>query len=64
VDFIPFLKKEIELTGMHSQCLELEITESVIQANHEDFSISELLKDLGILLAIDDLVLGTLPLLL
>lgn len=54
IDFIPLLKKEIELTGMYSQCLELEITESVVQTNHEDFSIFQSLKDLGVLLAIDD----------
>jgi len=54
IDFLLLLKKEIELTGMYSQCLELEITESVVQTNHEDFSIFQSLKDLGVLLAIDD----------
>ena len=39
---------------MKSQCLELEITESVVQTNHEDFSIFKSLKELGVLLAIDD----------
>jgi EAL domain-containing protein (putative c-di-GMP-specific phosphodiesterase class I) len=58
IDFIPLLKKEIELTGMNSHCLELEITESVVQTNHKDFTIFESLKDLGVLLAIDDFGTG------
>ncbi|MDO7086398.1 EAL domain-containing protein [Pseudocolwellia sp. AS88] len=53
-DFIPLIKRVIESTGMKSQCLELEITESVVQTNHEDFSIFKSLKELGVLLAIDD----------
>lgn len=53
-DFIPYLNREIEATGMQSKHLELEITESVVQTNHEDFSIFESLKKLGVLLAIDD----------
>lgn len=57
-DFIPYLNKVINATGMHSNCLELEITESVVQTNHEDFSIFESLKDLGVLLAIDDFGTG------
>ena len=58
VDFIPYLKKIIHSTGMHSNCLELEITESVIQTNHKDFTIFESLKKLGVLLAIDDFGTG------
>jgi diguanylate cyclase (GGDEF)-like protein/PAS domain S-box-containing protein len=53
-DFIPLIKRVIKSTGMKSQSLELEITESVVQTNHEDFTIFETLKDLGVLLAIDD----------
>lgn len=57
-DFITFLKSELASTGMYSHCLELEITESVVQTNHKDFSIFESLKELGVLLAIDDFGTG------
>lgn len=58
VDFIPYLKKVLHSTSMHSECLELEITEGVVQTNHKDFSIFDSLKELGVLLAIDDFGTG------
>ncbi|XPF94330.1 EAL domain-containing protein [Colwellia sp. RE-S-Sl-9] len=57
-DFIPSLKYAIESTGMNSQFLELEITESVVQTSDYDPSIFKSLKDLGVLLAIDDFGTG------
>lgn len=58
VDSIPYLKEIIHSTGVYPGCLELEITESVVQTNDDDFSIFDSLKELGVLLAIDNFGTG------
>lgn len=53
-DFVSLVKRVIDETGMVPSELELEVTESVVQTNRRNLSIFRELKDLGVLLAIDD----------
>jgi len=57
-DLVPLIKRVIKETGMIPGNLELEITEGVVQTNQETLAIFEHLKELGILLAIDDFGVG------
>ena len=57
-DLVPLIKRVIKETGMIPGNLELEITEGVVQTNQENLAIFEHLKELGILVAIDDFGVG------
>ncbi len=57
-DFIPSLQGVIDGTDMHSNNLELEVTESVMHTNKNGLSIFSPLRKLGVLLAIDDFGTG------
>ncbi len=57
-DLVPLIKKVISETGILPEDLELEVTEGVVQTNQENLIIFEHLKELGILLAIDDFGIG------
>ena len=57
-DFVSLIKHVIDETGMTPSELELEVTESVVQTDHQNLSIFRELKDLGVLLAIDDFGTG------
>ena len=53
-DFVSLIKQILDETGMVPAELELEVTESVVQTDQQNLSIFQDLKDLGVLLAIDD----------
>lgn len=53
-DFVSLIEHVLGETGMVPAELELEITESVAQTDQQNLSIFRDLKDLGVLLAIDD----------
>ena len=53
-DFVSLIKHVIDETGMEPAELELEVTESVVQTDPQNLSVFRDLKDLGVLLAIDD----------
>jgi len=57
-EFPSLIKRIIEETGIVSDELELEVTESVVQTDPRNLSIFQDLKDLGVLLAIDDFGIG------
>ncbi|MDX2367057.1 MAG: EAL domain-containing protein [Colwellia sp.] len=57
-DLVPLVKRVIRDTGIIPGDLELEVTEGVVQTNQGNLTIFEHLKDLGILLAIDDFGVG------
>jgi diguanylate cyclase (GGDEF)-like protein/PAS domain S-box-containing protein len=57
-DLVPLIKRVIKETGILLGELELEVTEGVIQTNPENLAVFEHLKELGILLAIDDFGVG------
>lgn len=57
-DLVPLIKRVIKETGILPGELELEVTEGVIQTNPENLAVFEHLKELGILLAIDDFGVG------
>lgn len=57
-DFVSLIKRVLDDTGMVPTELELEVTESVVQTDHQNLSIFRELKDLGVLLAIDDFGTG------
>ena len=57
-DLVPLIKRVIKETGILPGDLELEVTEGVIQTNPENLAVFEHLKELGILLAIDDFGVG------
>ncbi len=48
----------LERTGVSPDCLELEITESVVQTNGGDFDMFLRLRELGVAIAIDDFGTG------
>ena len=50
--------KVLERTGVSPHCLELEITESVVQTKGGDFDIFLRLRELGVAVAIDDFGTG------
>lgn len=58
-DFLEVVKNALEQTGLDSQYLELEITETVIMQN-PDFTVSVLdeLRNMGIHISIDDFGMG------
>ena len=57
-DFVSMIKRIIDDTGMVPAELELEVTESVVQTDQENLSIFRELKDIGVLIAIDDFGVG------
>lgn len=57
-DFLPFIKRVINETGMNPCDLELEVTENIAQTDPQNTSIFKDLKELGVLLAIDDFGTG------
>ncbi|MBE9032505.1 EAL domain-containing protein [filamentous cyanobacterium LEGE 11480] len=57
-DFVALVKRVIDQTGMVPSELELEVTESVVQTDHQNLAVFRELKDLGVLLAIDDFGTG------
>jgi len=57
-DLVPLVKSVIHESGIIPSELELEVTEGVVQTNPENLAIFEHLKELGILLAIDDFGVG------
>lgn len=52
--FVSLIQYVLEETGMVPTELKLEVTESVVQTDQQNLSIFRELKDLGVLLAIDD----------
>ncbi|MEW8231345.1 MAG: EAL domain-containing protein [Candidatus Thiodiazotropha endolucinida] len=57
-DFVSLINRVIEETGMNPTELELEVTENVVQTNPENLTVFRELKDLGVLIAIDDFGVG------
>jgi len=57
-DLVPLIKRVIHEMGILPGDLELEVTEGVIQTNPENLAVFEHLKELGVLLAIDDFGVG------
>ena len=57
-DLVPLVTRVINETGILPGDLELEVTEGVIQTNPENLAVFEHLKELGVLLAIDDFGVG------
>ncbi|MEK7708693.1 MAG: EAL domain-containing protein [Pseudomonadota bacterium] len=53
-EFASLIKRIIEDVGIAPAELELEVTESIVQTDPRNLSIFQDLKDLGVLLAIDD----------
>ncbi|MCP4126332.1 MAG: EAL domain-containing protein, partial [Gammaproteobacteria bacterium] len=53
-DIVSLIRDVLKDTGMTPGELELEVTEGITQTSQENLSIFQDLKDLGILLAIDD----------
>jgi len=53
-DIVSFIKRVIDETGMVPAELELEVTEGIVQTDKNNLSVFQNLKDLGVLLAIDD----------
>jgi diguanylate cyclase (GGDEF)-like protein/PAS domain S-box-containing protein len=57
-DFFPLIQSVIKDTGINPSDLELEFSEGVVETNQENFAVFENLKELGVLLAIDDFGVG------
>jgi len=57
-DFVPMVKRTIDETGINPADLELELTESIVQADQANLSIFKELKRLGVRLVIDDFGIG------
>ncbi|MEW8543597.1 MAG: EAL domain-containing protein [Candidatus Thiodiazotropha sp.] len=57
-DFVSLINRVIEETGMNPTELELEVTENVVQTNPENLTVFRELKELGVLIAIDDFGVG------
>ncbi|MEW8659892.1 MAG: EAL domain-containing protein [Candidatus Thiodiazotropha endolucinida] len=57
-DFVSLINRVIEETGMIPTELELEVTENVVQTNPENLTVFRELKELGVLIAIDDFGVG------
>ncbi|MEW8052504.1 MAG: EAL domain-containing protein, partial [Candidatus Thiodiazotropha sp.] len=57
-DFVLLIKRVIEETGMNPIELELEVTENIVQTDPENLTVFHELKDLGVLIAIDDFGIG------
>ncbi|MBT2970380.1 MAG: bifunctional diguanylate cyclase/phosphodiesterase [gamma proteobacterium symbiont of Ctena orbiculata] len=57
-DFVLLVKRIIEETGMNPNELELEVTENVVQTDPQNLSVFRDLKELGVLIAIDDFGVG------
>jgi len=53
-NIVSMIELVIDETGMVPGELELEVTEGVVQTDQENLSIFQALKDIGVLLAIDD----------
>lgn len=57
-DFLPLIESIINETGIMPSDLELEVSEGVVQTNEENLAVFKHLKELGVLLAIDDFGIG------
>lgn len=57
-DLVALVRRVIEETGIEPNELQLEVTESVVQTDPDNLSVFDELKELGILLAIDDFGAG------
>ena len=57
-DFVPFIKRVIDETGIIAKNLKLEVTENVVQTQKKNIITFKRLKELGVLLAIDDFGTG------
>jgi EAL domain-containing protein (putative c-di-GMP-specific phosphodiesterase class I) len=57
-EFIDVLEQILDETGMDPTCLKLELTESVVMAVGDSFTLLERLRELGISLALDDFGTG------
>ena len=57
-DLLPLIESVIKDTGIMPGDLELEVSEGVVQTNHEHLTVFRHLKELGVLLAIDDFGIG------
>ena len=57
-DLVPLIKRVIKDSGIMPNELELEVTEGGVHTNQENLAIFEHLKELGVLLAIDDFGVG------
>lgn len=53
-EFVSLVKRIIKETGINPDQLKLEVTEGVVQTDPRNLSIFQALKELGVLLAIDD----------
>ncbi len=57
-DLVPLIQGVINESGIMPSELELEVTEGIVQINQKNHLLFEQLKELGILLAIDDFGIG------
>ncbi|MEM1369284.1 MAG: bifunctional diguanylate cyclase/phosphodiesterase [Cyanobacteria bacterium P01_H01_bin.15] len=57
-DFVLFIQRVIDETGILPCELELEVTESVVQTDPQNLNIFRRLKEIGVLLSIDDFGTG------
>ena len=57
-EFIDVLEQILDETGMDPTCLKFELTESVVMAVGDSFTLLERLRELGISLALDDFGTG------
>ena len=57
-EFVPFIQRILDETGMDASALKLEMTESVVQTDERNLGTFNRLKQLGTLLAIDDFGIG------
>lgn len=55
---VSLIKRVIDETGILPSELKLEVTESIVQTDKQNLSIFQELRDLGVLLAIDDFGIG------
>ncbi|MGB4065099.1 MAG: EAL domain-containing protein [Azonexus sp.] len=58
VDFVAIVRSVLSETGFPASALELEITESTLQATERSLSILHALKELGVAVSIDDFGTG------
>ena len=57
-DLVPLIHKVLDESGLDACCLELEVTEGVVQTNPQNLLVFSRLKELGVTLAIDDFGTG------
>ncbi|MFT5447577.1 MAG: EAL domain-containing protein (putative c-di-GMP-specific phosphodiesterase class I) [Gammaproteobacteria bacterium] len=58
IDIVEVVQRVLDQSGMKSNGLVLEVTESLVQTGQKNLSVFQDLKELGVLLAIDDFGMG------